>query len=440
MTFKSKNQNIWHWLGFALVFFIVSLPLAVQAQGTLKVGAAKRILTPDPLLPVSGGMGTPGHSTEKQGDLWVRAMVLENNGTRVAFVGIDNLGWPAALGDQSRALIQGIPAENILIGSTHTHSGPDAYGFPNEKGEINADMDYLNWCVQQIADAVNEAVANLESAELKTAVGEAKGKIAYNYYAPDLYDPRCGVIQAMGTSGKNKGKVIATLVNYAVHPEVIGAGRGITSPDLCGPLYDRIESAVGGVAIFMNGAQGGMVTADNRVSEGKEASDYEECRRIGYLLADQALEIISTAKAQTNPIIHNTVTSAEFVVDSPIMQYILQNSPHRYKVVDGNKVTTQMNLVNVGTAQILTIPGEALPNIGFYLKRKMKTDQAFLFGLTNDAFGYILTKEDFNSFKRYDYVSRTSLGEKTGPALVEHSLDLIDKSPAAEGFAPKGGN
>jgi hypothetical protein len=440
MFLKPKSPKSTSWLLLGLVFFMLNIPLAVLAQSGFKAGAAKRMLTPEPLLPVSGGIGTPRLSTEKNGDLWVRAMVLENNGTRVAFVGIDNLGWPAALGDKSRALIKGIPAENILIGATHTHSGPDAYGFPNEKGEISADMEYLAWCVQQIADAVNEAVANLEAAELKTAVGEAKGKIAYNYYAPQLYDPRCGVIQAFATDGKNKGKVIATLVNYAVHPEVIGNGRGITSPDLCGPLYDRIESKVGGMAIFMNGAQGGMVTADNRVSEGKEASDYEECKRIGNLLADQALEIVSPAVPQANPMIHNTVSQVEFTVDSPILQYILQNSPHQYKVKDGNVVTTQMNLVNVGVAQILTIPGEALPNLGFYLKRKMHTNQAFLFGLTNDAFGYILTEEDFNSFKRYDYVTRTSLGEKTGPTLVEHSMKLIEKAPASEGFAPAGSN
>jgi hypothetical protein len=45
-----------------------------------------------------------------------------------------------------------------LIGVTHTHSAPDAYGFPNEKGEVLADSDYLSWCVEQIADAVNEAL------------------------------------------------------------------------------------------------------------------------------------------------------------------------------------------------------------------------------------------------------------------------------------------
>ena len=88
-----------------------------------------------------------------------------------------------------------------------------------------------------------------------------------------------------------------------------------------------------------------------------------------------------------------------------------------------------MNLVNLGNAQVLTIPGEALPNIGFYLKRKMRGTHNLLFGLTNDAFGYILTKVDFQSFPRYEYVSRTSLGEMTGEILIEKSLEFVNKSP-----------
>ena len=76
---------------------------------------------------------------------------------------------------------------------------------------------------------------------------------------------------------------------------------------------------------------------------------------------------------------------------------------------------------------MLTIPGEALPNIGFYLKRKMKGEHNFLFGLTNDAFGYILTKVDYESFERYSYVSRTSLGEMTGEILIENALQMIEQ-------------
>ena len=116
-----------------------------------------------------------------------------------------------------------------------------------------------------------------------------------------MYDPRCGVIQAIATEGARKGETIATLVNYAIHPEVIGSERGILSPDLCGPLYDRIESKAGGIAVFMNGAQGGMVTADNRREGGKEANDWQECIRIGELLADEALRIVQDAPIQEDP-------------------------------------------------------------------------------------------------------------------------------------------
>ena len=107
------------------------------------------------------------------------------------------------------------------------------------------------------------------------------------------------------------------------------------------------------------------------------------------------------------------------------MWAIMQLSPLRYPHTGDHDVTTRLNLVNLGTAQILSIPGEALPNIGFYLKRKMHGQHNLLFGLTNDASGYILTKVDFNSFPRYDYVSRTSLGEMTGEILIENALDLI---------------
>ena len=362
-------------------------------------------------------------------------MVFEQGNTRIAIVNVDNLGWSSILGNKSRALIKGIPPENILIGSTHTHSAPDAYGFPDMSGKSFADLNYLDWCVKQIADAVNEAITKLEPASLKIAVDEAKGKIAYNYYAPQFYDPRCGVIQALATTGINKGKPIATLVNYAIHPEVLGSGRGILSPDLCGPLYDRIESKVGGIALFMNGAQGGMVTADTRLELGKEGmggkedNTWNECIRIGELLADEALRIIEKAPILENPPIYCTSRNIEFPIDSEIMRYILKKSPLKYEFKKENYVSTQLNLLNIGPAQILTIPGEALPNIGYYVKRNMPTKFPFLFGLTNDAFGYMLTKVDFNSFKKYEYISRTSLGEMTAEIYMEQALKLVKESP-----------
>ena len=85
----------------------------INAQ-IFKAGAALRVITPENLIPISGGMGTPAIPVGKKGDLFVRALVLEKGQTRVAIVSIDNLGWPAYLGDRSRKLIHGIAPENIF--------------------------------------------------------------------------------------------------------------------------------------------------------------------------------------------------------------------------------------------------------------------------------------------------------------------------------------
>jgi hypothetical protein len=334
------------------------------------------------------------------------------------------------LGDRTRRLVPRLAPTSILIGATHTHSAPECYAFPDGKGGHTGSLAYMDFVTQQAAAAINEALDRLQPAELRIASGEAKGKIAYNYYAPDLYDRAAGVLQVRAANGQP----IGTLVNYAVHPEVMGNAQGIMSPDLVGPLYDRIEQAAGGIALFMNGAQGGMVTADNRNLDApkdnlraywSDSRSWSECERIGKLLADESLRIVSSAPWQPSPALRNYSKEVRFPVESDDLWQVITLSPLKYPHGDGRTVITRVNLVNLGGSQILTIPGEALPNIGLYLKRKMQGEHKFLFGLTNDAFGYILTKVDFNSFERYRYVSRVSLGEMTGEILIENALDLI---------------
>ncbi len=413
-----------------LISFSFTLLLTTSISASeFKTGTAVRIITPNPLLPVSGGVGIPNPSTIKKGELTSRALVVEKDNIIFAIVSIDNLGVTKIIGDRIRKLVPKIKPENILIGATHTHSAPDLYGFADEKGNSGTDLNYIEFVIQKTAEAINEALENTKKSLLKIAVEEINGKIAYNAYAPKLYDPRCGVIQFISSSDK---KVISTLVNYAIHPEVIGSDRGICTPDLIGPFYNKIETQVGGIAIFMNSAQGGMVTADNRLENGNEANNWEECIRIGELLADESLRIISNAEIQENPKIEIAFQELKLSVETELMKFILEHAIIDYNLQNKNEVSTILNLINIGTAQIITIPGEALPNIGFYLKRKMKTKNPFLFGLTNDAYGYILTKEDFNSFKTYNYISSTSLGERTGEIFINSALELINKNSASE--------
>src|SRR5262249_11852630 len=148
----------------------------------------------------------------------------------------------------------------------------------------------------------------------------------------------------------------------------------------------------GGMALFMNSAQGGMVTADNRILDQvkdplrgywEDARTWEECLRIGKTMADEALRIVEKATVQENPGLFCRSTTVTFPVQSPEMWAVVLNSPLHYPHGKNQTIQVRLNLVNLGDAQILTIPGEALPNIGFFVKRKMRGAHNLLFGLTN---------------------------------------------------------
>ena len=134
------------------------------ARAEIQVGAAVRVITPDPLLPVSGGMGAPKPAQEKRGELTARAIVFRKGDVSVAVVSLDLLGFPSVLGDRVRAKVSRIPAKNILIGSTHTHSAPDCYAFPDGKGGHTGDLKYMDFVCEKAAEAVNEAIDRLQPA------------------------------------------------------------------------------------------------------------------------------------------------------------------------------------------------------------------------------------------------------------------------------------
>src|SRR2546421_7962911 len=103
-------------VGAASVFIAASARAGVSP---MLVGAGKRIITPNPLLPVSGGMGPTHPTREKRGDLTARAVYLRRDDVKIAVVSLDLLGFPSVLADRVRARVPRLAAENILIGSTH---------------------------------------------------------------------------------------------------------------------------------------------------------------------------------------------------------------------------------------------------------------------------------------------------------------------------------
>src|SRR5689334_23287341 len=105
--------------GAVLAFLVPSAQAAQPASG-LKAGAAKLDVTPDTSAPGGQFLGVLD-------PLFVRAIVIESGGRRAALVTVDAgaLGaetWRHVSGRAEREL--GIPATQLLLTATHTHSAP----------------------------------------------------------------------------------------------------------------------------------------------------------------------------------------------------------------------------------------------------------------------------------------------------------------------------
>jgi neutral ceramidase len=92
----------------------------------LQVGLAEIDITP-PLGYRLDGYFTERLATGQKDPLRAKAMVFQQGATRAALVVCDLLGMPLSMSREVRALASartGIPASNIAVAATHSHTGP----------------------------------------------------------------------------------------------------------------------------------------------------------------------------------------------------------------------------------------------------------------------------------------------------------------------------
>jgi putative sterol carrier protein len=89
-------------------------------------------------------------------------------------------------------------------------------------------------------------------------------------------------------------------------------------------------------------------------------------------------------------------------------------------------LTTESHFIRLGDAVMFTMPGEVLPNIGIFLKRRFAKfgDPVFLFGLANDELGYILAPPDYY-LDLYSYERSMSVGSEIGHAMVQAAREIM---------------
>lgn len=84
---------------------------------------------------------------------------------------------------------------------------------------------------------------------------------------------------------------------------------------------------------------------------------------------------------------------------------------------------TEMYYVRLGSAELLTVPGELLPEVSFEILERMHGYPRMIVGLANDEIGYIIPPYDFRAS---EYEESMSLGPAAAPVVLRHALRLLE--------------
>lgn len=112
-----------------LLFWLALLTLSVPVRGQttgLRVGVSAVSITPPTGTPLAGYYELRG-STGTLDEIYSKAMVIEQDGVKVAIVICDLLSLPRQTVVAARRLIEqqtDLSAANVMIAATHQHTGP----------------------------------------------------------------------------------------------------------------------------------------------------------------------------------------------------------------------------------------------------------------------------------------------------------------------------
>ena len=410
-------------LGLMLLAIGIIGTTAVQAQAVFSAGAAKTKITPQ------GPEWLAGYDNNRRSegvhdDLWARALVLKSGDQFLSIVSVDLIGFPGTCLDRVRQTVKSVPAASILISATHGHSSPDVIGLwgPSQT-ESGVDQTYVDTVIKAVAQIIDEAAGSVKPATMRCAAADLPG-VSKNIRVAEILDTGLSALQAVG----DDGKAIATLVNFACHPAIMN-NKSVTA-DFCNWLYQRIEGQAGGVALFVNGAQGGMITANLDAATLTTSSDsWDDAARIGNAIADKALEALAKAGPVQNPAMTMRTSALRVPIANPGFEAAFKAGVLPDVRRDG-ALSVEVLAGSIGRAEFVTIPGEAFPSIGLALKGWMSGDPKFIFGITQDELGYIMPRADYGT-ALYEYETSMSAGPDVGDLLVQTLRPMIEATNAS---------
>ncbi|MHC4831835.1 MAG: neutral/alkaline non-lysosomal ceramidase N-terminal domain-containing protein [Planctomycetota bacterium] len=360
--------------------------------------------------------------------IFSKAVVLSNGVTKAAIVKLDTIGVSGELRQDLAAYAStlGIPSENLILCATHTHSGPGSTA--KNLGLQLVAMDCFH---QPTYDAmlagIKASLAAADQALRPAVVGFASGqepRIQKNRSGRNtILDPEVLLM----TLEEPNGAAIATVFNFAVHGTVLGVSNMLFSSDLMGYAEAEVEGRLGGVAVFLNGAEGDVAPGG-----APGLSGFAKAADLGGKLGDTVVQLAQGVQGKSGllevrsdyslvqlpPVTYNaaclpvpgtndTLCSyiPGFTVQVPLTPYFPAAMPFQ---------ALRLNDVVFGT-----IPGEAITEIGWDVKAAGLVRgfrHTFVVGLANDYMGYITTQDQYITGT---YAAQSTLyGPTTGASVI----------------------
>ncbi|NMA95199.1 MAG: hypothetical protein GX974_04080 [Clostridiales bacterium] len=423
----------------------------------IKCGVSEIIITPDL------GMGMPGYlnarrSTGVLDDLYAKAIVFKSDSILMAILALDILDLETDDISKIRERVHEktyIPKENIMICSTHTHTGPPVVNSFKTK----RDESYISLLVDRAGIVASQAYGGLQPVKLGYAIGYEEN-IAFNrrYIMKDgsvvtnpgvlnplidrpagPIDPEIGVIKICDLNDRP----IAIVSSFACHLDVVGGERN--SADYPGELSKILKESLGSqvVSIFLTGASGDINHTDVNSTATRKQGHY---RKMGQILARRILDIIPNIimhkdlDIATNSIIFTAskreirdeeIELAQRVLDSDSesdTEKIFANEILKFRNIKERTFDVEIQVMRVGEMCITALPGDVFVQFGLDIKKGSPYKYNIISSHSNGRNGYIATRE---AFKQGGYETRTSRTNKldvdVGYKMVNYALTILNE-------------
>ena len=411
----------------------------------MKIGFAEYDITPPVGKLIPGGFEARLTSEPSRGKLLVTAMTLTEGDMTVILVSADMLSMQVRFADRVRRRISektGVPVEQIMVASTHTHTGG---ALDYQLWLCPPDLEVSALSETGIVTAAVASFARQTEATLGVGVGEeSRFSFCRDFFMADgtmrmnpsrktkeqrdamlrtvtTPDHSVNVMRVDDISGETRG----FLVNYANHPDCHGKNKSSFSADFPGALRRNLKRIYGDdvFVLFFNGTAGDLNCYDykNGTDRSYAGGKKNAPEAIGAGLASTVVEI--------NMGIDATVTAPRLAVISESIGLVRRyKTPEMYawaqevaKDMDAHDakdrayateylesdddvtplIDFEIHTLAIGPWAIVGLPSEIFTEVGKRIKRASPFEHTLIVELANGTHGYIATQitHDYGAYE-----------------------------------------